>query len=222
MMSSASQNQQAQEPFNKFGQLSRKPLNSGTPLRNQPSAPIRSSAQNAPVQAKLEGTNGAPGGTKSPAGDGSFPETGNGERGILRRGEREPRGGRGMGVRGGLTRANGVQSASKASEGGKTDAPSPAATGTEAPAAAGETSDKPAAEESKPVTDGKAEEGWGAAVATTTTAAATGLPPARASRLVEKNPHTLYVKGLPQPCTDEELRGLWKEDVRGKVRFSIS
>lgn len=60
--------------------------------------------------------------------------------------------------------------------------------------------------------DESAVEGWGA-----TASAATGLPPARAPRLVEKNPHTLYVKGLPQPCTDDELRGLWKEDIRSKV-----
>ena len=221
MMPPAKQNHQAQESLNKFGQLTRKPLNAGASLRNQPSAPIRSSAQNAPGPAKPEGTNGAPGGNKSPAGDSSFLETGNGERGILRRGEREPRGGRGMGVRGGLTRANGVQSAGKASEAGKTDVASPA-TGTETPAVPAETTDKPAAEESTPSADDKTEEAWGAAVATITTAAATGLPPARASRLVEKNPHTLYVKGLPQPCTDEELRGLWKEDVRGKVSFCLS
>ncbi|GHJ88725.1 hypothetical protein NliqN6_5127 [Naganishia liquefaciens] len=224
MMSSGNQSQQAQESFNKFGQFTRKPLNTGAPARNQPTAPIRSSAQIAPVQGKPEGTNGTSGGTKSPAGDGSFSEGGNhGERGVLRRGEREPRGGaRGMGAgRGGLTRANGAQGAAgKAVEVGKTDGAPATTAGTvaETPVAApAETSDKPTVAEEGQTGEGKTQEGWGAAVATTTTAAATGLPPARASRLVEKNPHTLYVKGLPQPCTDEELRGLWKEDVRAKI-----
>jgi hypothetical protein len=40
--------------------------------------------------------------------------------------------------------------------------------------------------------------------------ATTGPPPV-------ENAHRLYIQGLPQPCTDEELRALWWEDIRGKV-----
>lgn len=230
------QNQIAQESFGKYGQLPRKPLNPGAPMRNQnQQPPIRPSpAQNASASAKPDTTNGTSAAAKSPSGDvapGGY-QDGN-ERGILRRGDREQRGVRGTGMRGGLTRANGAgpamgagQGMGKVGEAGKVDAvasaPTTATTDAQdasaASAASAEDTAKtaaPAADESKTE---KVEEGWGAATATTTTAAATGLPPARTPRLVEKNPHTLYVKGLPQPCTDEELRGLWKEDVRAKVR----
>ncbi|KAJ9094958.1 hypothetical protein QFC21_005750 [Naganishia friedmannii] len=46
------------------------------------------------------------------------------------------------------------------------------------------------------------EDAWNAAV--------TGLPPSQ-------NPHTLFIQGLPQPCTDEELRGLWWDNIRSKI-----
>ncbi|KAJ9120451.1 hypothetical protein QFC24_005123 [Naganishia onofrii] len=40
--------------------------------------------------------------------------------------------------------------------------------------------------------------------------ATTGPPPV-------ENTHKLYIQGLPQPCTDDELRALWWDDVRGKI-----
>lgn len=155
---------------------------------------------------------------------------GNNERGILRRNnnerERIERPPRGTGVRGSQTRVNGTTTNVNAglprpsTEAIKTQASAPSAqqpttesANQDAPVAAPvELSKEVKTDATEGVKDESAVEGWGA-----TAPAAAGLPPARAPRLVEKNPHTLYVKGLPQPCTDDELRGLWKEDIRNKV-----
>lgn len=49
---------------------------------------------------------------------------------------------------------------------------------------------------------------------TATTGLAAALPPSRESS------YTLLVQGLPQPCTDEQLRGLWWDNVQSKVSLS--
>lgn len=225
--------QAPQASFPKYGQMARKPIPTG-PVRSQNAAPIRQPVQTATPSAQPERTPNGIAGGKSPmteAGPGSSGYVdGNNERGILRRNnnerERIERPPRGTGVRGSQTRVNGTTTNVNAglprpsTEAIKTQASAPSAqqpttesANQDAPVAAPvELSKEVKTDATEGVKDESAVEGWGA-----TAPAAAGLPPARAPRLVEKNPHTLYVKGLPQPCTDDELRGLWKEDIRNKV-----
>ncbi|KAJ9110351.1 hypothetical protein QFC20_002948 [Naganishia adeliensis] len=225
--------QAPQASFPKYGQMARKPIPTG-PMRSQNAAPIRQPVQTSTPSAQPERTPNGIAGGKSPmteAGPGSSGYVdGNNERGILRRNnnerERIERPPRGTGVRGSQTRVNGTTTNVNAglpkpsTEAIKTQAsassaqqPTTETANQDAPVAAPvELSKEVKTDATEGVKDESAVEGWGA-----TAPAAAGLPPARAPRLVEKNPHTLYVKGLPQPCTDDELRGLWKEDIRNKI-----
>jgi RNA recognition motif-containing protein len=241
--------QPSQAAFSKFGQLPRKPIPTG-PQRNQSqTAPVRPSpAQSFAGTTKPDAAINGTAGGKSAATESTQPAGPQGgsvyiegtERGYLRRNERE-RGERPVrgGARGTQPRINGSGPAtatpsaprpttdgSKGEDSSSTTAAQPTSSAETAP------KDAPAAtpvEESKeakpefsaaaPTKTETADDGW----ATAPSGDATGLPAPRASRLVEKNPHTLYVKGLPQPCTDDELRGLWKEDIRSKVsRVALS
>ncbi|KAJ9097676.1 hypothetical protein QFC21_004713 [Naganishia friedmannii] len=232
--------QPSQAAFSKFGQLPRKPIPTG-PQRNQSqTAPVRPS----PVQGfagstKPDAATNGTAGRKSTATETTQPAGPQGgsvyiegtERGFLRRNDRErsERPVRGV-ARATQPRINGTGPMTAAppasrptSDGNKAE--DLASTTTAQPPASVDSKDAPAAtpiEQSKeveadsnavPAKTENVDDGWGAAPS----GDATGLPAPRAPRLVEKNPHTLYVKGLPQPCTDDELRALWKEDIRSKI-----
>ncbi|KAI5455152.1 hypothetical protein NCC49_002421 [Naganishia albida] len=214
---------QVQPSFPKYGQMARKPIPTG-PMRGQNVAPIRQPVQAASSAKTEQVPNGIAGKTPAPEVSQPSGHADASERGILRRNnnerERIERPPRATAVRGSQARVNGsanVNAGVKPPTEVRTDA-SPAAPATtdsakDVPVAAPvELSKEVKTDSAESAKDESAVEGWGA-----TAPAATGLPPARAPRLVEKNPHTLYVKGLPQPCTDDELRGLWKEDIRSKI-----
>ncbi|KAJ9092494.1 hypothetical protein QFC19_008707 [Naganishia cerealis] len=234
--------QTPQASFSKFGQLPRKPISTG-PQRNQSqTGPVRpSAAQSFTGAMKPEAVTNGTAGNKSTASETTQPagQQGNpayiegNERGFLRRNDRErgERPVRGTGARGSQIRPNGPGPASvtpsapsrPTADNNKGEGSIPStntqptasaeSTSKDAPDAAPVELSKEVKADSVAAKTETAEDGWVAAP----TGDANGLPAARNSRLVEKNPHTLYVKGLPQPCTDDELRGLWKEDIRSKI-----